>query len=378
MVELKTLSQNMLVRRLKRDRSINYLAIITSSWHYLSVLSTIKWLKETRHIGKGIVLVCEHLTDGHIINEDLLRVGASVDMEVYDFKYSALATSAEVRRYLLNHNSFGIPFYIMKPVIPKLEFSVYLYNNNVRKNIVHITIEEGLATYMRDWKMWAMEELREINFVNLWKEIKQRTWGKIISEKLLRMHNEFIENTLFLNMGGRWIQNRQAIDYLKSILEELKDHYDFTPYENYQNSIIICTQPYGEQKRILHNADIVVIRKLCEMAQENNQHVIIKPHPREKHLEKYQGFGVEIDMRNSVPLEFVLAGIKIKPKFILGITTTTLVTGKLLWNIPCISLVNLISRVDCTKDFAGEANNFCRVFSDIVEIPKDFNNILKE
>ena len=54
---LTELTSQQLVRRLKREKSIDYVALVTSSWHFLSAISTIKWLKEKKNVGKGIVSV---------------------------------------------------------------------------------------------------------------------------------------------------------------------------------------------------------------------------------------------------------------------------------------------------------------------------------
>lgn len=373
--KLKTITQAQLVRKLKRDRSIDYLAIVTSSWHYLSALSTIMWLKEKKGVNKGIILVFEHITDGHIISKNLLNISSTTEMEIYDYRFGMLADQKEVRNYLLHHDSAGKPFYILRPVAPKLEFSVSLYNLNVRKNIIHIVLEEGLAVYMRDWRTWALEEMSTFNVVDLWKQLKLRTWGKAFSELMLKRNREFTENTLFVKKNGLWVKNKRAIFYFKKTFDKLRRSYDFSPYEEYRNSVIICTQTYGDQGHILHNADIETVRRFCQEVRQKGYHVIIKPHPREKNLEKYKDMGASVDLQNDVPLEIILAGISPKPACIVGITTTTLITAKLFWNIPSISLAQLIPRENYVKEFVKEIDNFSRVFSNVVQLPFGLNEI---
>ena len=78
--------------------------------------------------------------------------------------------------------------------MPKLEFSVMLYNEGVRKNLVHIVIEEGLATYMRDWKGWLFEDLHTRDVIAIWNQISMRTWKKRYSEAMLFRRGELIQN----------------------------------------------------------------------------------------------------------------------------------------------------------------------------------------
>lgn len=375
MSELTTISQSQLVRKLKRDRNIDYLAIVTSSWHYLSALSTIKWLKEKRGVVKGIILVAAHPKDGYIINEEILKQSQTDDQEIYDFKFGALAASWEVRSYLLKRREKGKPFYILRPVMPKLEFSVFLYNSDVRKNIVHITIEEGLATYMRDWRGWAFEELKSFDLPGLWNQVSMRTWKKVLCEILLRKNSEFIENTIFVKRKNELIENKRSIYYLKKTLNQLARKCDLTGYEYYSDSIIVCTQPYGEQNGILQNADLKAIEGLCEIANEMECRVVIKPHPREKDINKYEKIGCIVDQKGDIPLELILGGVFPKPRCVVGITTTTLITGKLFWNIPSISLARLVGRENYAKEVLPEIDNFCSTFSNMVQIPDEYRKI---
>ena len=167
-----------------------------------------------------------------------------------------------------------------------------------------------------------------------------------------------------------FVQNRRSIYYFKKIFGRLAEIYDITNYADYRGNVIICTQPYGEQGRIRHNADIYAIRKLCVFLDRKGYSVIIKPHPREKNLEKYEGLGCRIDLCNEVPLEAVLAGIYPKPAGIIGITTTTLMTAKLFWKIPTLSLARVIERESYQGRFVEEIDNFCRIFANIVQIPE--------
>lgn len=373
--QLEQKSQTELFRKIKREKDIDVLAIVTSSWHYLSALSTIAWLKRKKGVGKSIILVFEHPTDGYIIEPKLVMKNWFQDVETYCFKFGALASNAEVRKYLLHHEKDGKEFYILRPVMPKLEFSVKLYNEKVRKNIVHIVIEEGMATYMRDWKGWMFEEVTTCDIAEVWKKLGERIWKKEAYRIMLAKRGEYIENILFVKRGKSFVQNRRAISYFKKILEKAANIYDLSSYKNYENSVIICTQTYGEQGRILKNDDIEVLKRLCRAMQGQGWNVIVKPHPREKNMNKYETLECEIDRNSSVPLESIFAGLSVKPRCVVGITTTTLVTAKLFWNIPAISIAKLINPDAYTKKIVGEVDSFCKIFGNMLEIPEDFKGI---
>lgn len=372
---LTNLTSQQLVRRLKREKSIDYVALVTSSWHFLAAVSTIKWLKDKKGVRRGLVLVFEHPTDGCIIESELVNRKWFDDLEVYSFKFGVLATQGEIKHYLRKHQKEGREFYILRPVMPKLEFSVMLYNENVRKNIVHIVIEEGLATYMRNWKGWLFEDLHTHDMIAAWNQISMRTWKKHYSEAALFKRGELIQNTLFVKKGKKFVTNRRAIIYFKWVLQRTKYIYDCKAYENYQGSVIVCTQTYGEQKRILDNADMHELEHLVKKLKEEGNRVIIKPHPRERNIDKYIKLGCEVDTKNSVPLESILASLDVKPRCIVGITTTTLITAKLFWDIPAISMARLINHDSYAKEIVGEIDNFCKIFGRVIQIPDNYQKV---
>lgn len=371
-----TLSQTKLIQKLWRDKDIDYIAFVTSSWHFLSALSTITWLKKSKQVRKGIILICEHPAEGQIIEVNMLNRMWFEDQEIYTFRFATLSSDREVMKYIMAHDSMGKPFYILRPVMPKLEFSVFLYNCGPRKNIIHVVLEEGMASYMRDWKGWLFEEKWNVGVGNVWKQFSNRTWKKFLYTEALKRRGEFIENTLFILKEGKFLPNKRAITHLKRTIEELKDVYDFSKYNNYGNSVIICTQPYGEQNYILKEADIKIIRECCRKVIKKGYRVIIKPHPREKNLVKYDGMGAEIDVENAVPLEAILAQAEPKPKCIIGITTTTLVTAQLFWKIPAFSIARLIEREAYSRELIGDIDNYCKTFSGMIKIPQNIQSII--
>ena len=163
---------------------------------------------------------------------------------------------------------------------------------------------------------------------------------------------------------------------LRQVLDDLQKEYDLSDYEYYSNKIVICTQTYGEEQKINNNLDIKRISDICREAAEKNIGVVIKPHPRERDLGKYSKTGAVIDTNATVPLEIVLAGLKEPPKCIVGITTTVLLTARILWNMKCFSLIKLMGK-DAFKDsICEEITNFEGRFSAYVSIPNKISRIV--
>lgn len=365
------------IRMLRRDKEINYIAFVTSSWHYLCTLASLSILQKQGKLKKGIILISEHAGAGYIIDPKLLNASISARIPKYNFKFTTLPKWGTVMRYL---TSEAVPskseFYILRPVAPKIEFSTKLWKKNVRENIIHIVTDEGLGVYLRSYKGWMAEENIDLHSPQFWNQLQNRTWRKVFQEIMLTKKKQLLYNTFFKDVDKRIYINRACVNGLRQVLDDLHKEYDLSDYEYYSNKIVICTQTYGEEQKINNNLDIKRISDICRKAAERNIGVVIKPHPREQDLEKYSKAGAVIDTNASVPLEIVLAGLKEPPKCIVGITTTVLLTARILWNMKCFSLIRLMGKEAFKESICEEITNFERRFSDYVFIPDKISRIV--
>lgn len=365
------------IHMLRRDAEINYIAFVTSSWHYLCTLASLDVMYKQGKLKKGIILISEHSDAGYIIDNSLLNADLGMNIPKYNFKFTGLPKWDTVMKYLNSEVPVNKPeFYIFRPVGPKIEFSAKLWKKKVRENIVHIVTDEGLGVYLRSARGWMIEEKIDLRSPQFWNQLQNRTWRKTYQEVALTKKKQLIYNTFFKDVDKRIYVNKTCVNGLRRILYNLQSAYDISAYEYYSDKIIICTQTYGEEHKINNNADVRKITEICKAAEKRNIAVIIKPHPREKNLEKYRKTGAVIDTNASVPLEIVLAGLRKPPKCIVGITTTVLLTAKILWNIDTYSLIRLMGSEAFSDKISEDINNFEKRFADYVYLPFKINKII--
>ena len=106
--------------------------------------------------------------------------------------------------------------------------------------------------------------------------------------------------------------------------------------------------------------------------------VIIKPHSREMHRERYQpllDMGCQLEPNQQYPMELVLANLKEKPLGIVGMTSTPLITAKLFWDIPTYSIAGLLRPENMRKDLRKEMDSFRRKFQRYVKIIKEQDEV---
>lgn len=360
---------------IRQDERIDCVAIVVSSWHYLNALATINSLKIRGQIRKAVVLATQHGRSGFIV-DNLLWEQEMDALEKYYFKAKNLPSLQDVARYLKAKAEENKKFYLLRAVSPSPELAASLWQAGIRRNFINIVIDEGLGYYLRNTKGWLLEGKKPKQSTPKFMERVIKEWlYKAYTETTLKHHNQLLYHTFFLKKRGKLIVNDNCVNCLRTVLEETTTCYPQNDYALYENKLIICTQVFHDLGQITNNADITVIRKICDEARKNHIGVIIKPHPRETDIDKYRYPGVEVDEKQSVPLEIILAGTKRKPLAIIGITTTSLVSANILWNIDSFSIIRLVGLKNFAYEVREDIEHFPRCFSNFVALPNSINDI---
>jgi hypothetical protein len=104
---------------------------------------------------------------------------------------------------------------------------------------------------------------------------------------------------------------------------------------------------------------------------------VIKPHPREKFISRYQGHvdSVIDDLQYSLEMIFASLGRE-KPLLVVGNASTALVTAKVLFDIDAVSLINLIDRRKYAEVPNFEMERFEKMFGDYVFMPESIGELV--
>lgn len=367
------------IRKIKKDKDVNGIAMVVSSWHYLNALATMEFLLQSGRIKKGIILARSHQQAGFIVDEKLWNADIDDRIERAVFHYRFLPGWKEVKGYLNERIANEKDFYILQPVEPRVSFAAELWRSGLKRNYVHIVIDEGLGGYLRTAKGWMNERkvidpLASVSRKDIFRKWQHQCYINV----MLKKRGQLLYNTFFMKKGKYLSVNLSCKKYLSNIFENASSLYDYADYCKYENKLVICTQPFHDLGQVDNNADIEIIEQICKEAKRANIGVIIKPHPRETDMEKYSIIaGAEVDANNLIPLEIIVAGLKRKPKAIIGITTTTLVTAGILWGINTISIVDIIKKENFHDEVMEDIDNFPRLFSQYVKVPKKMDDLIK-
>lgn len=371
----KIIDEYFVANLIKQDDQLDCLAIVVSSWHYLNALATINSLKMQGLVKKAIVLAVRHGRSGFIVDTHLWEREAA-DLEKYYFCPKSLPPLQDVARYLRTRTGKNNKLYLLRAVYPSPELAASLWQAGICRNFVNVVIDEGLGYYLRNTKDWLLEGKKaEQSKLKFFERVFKEWLYKVYTQTALKRRKQLLYHTFFLKKGRTLTINDNCVNCLRAVLEEIAASYSQDNYVIYENKLIICTQVFHDLGQIRNNADMAIIQQICDEARKKHIGVVIKPHPRETDINKYLDLGVEVDKKQSVPLEVILAGTKRKPLAMIGITTTSLVSANVLWDINSFSIINLVGTENFVYDVRDDIDHFPRCFSKFAALPNSINDI---
>ena len=127
-----------------------------------------------------------------------------------------------------------------------------------------------------------------------------------------------------------------------------------------------------DNREISGEQDILVWEGLerC-FTKEQKKNVIVKVHPREVSVNRYDRFGWKFVENCTYSQEEIIANLRIRPKCVIGITTSTLLNISALFGIKSISLVKLFMKQDIPQGSRRDCADFLKLCGDMVLTPAD-------
>ena len=109
-------------------------------------------------------------------------------------------------------------------------------------------------------------------------------------------------------------------------------------------------------------------KKIIDFYKEKGLEVWIKPHPREKELDIYASLGAKIIYEKNIAQEVLLMKMK-KPKYLLSLYSTTLVTAPLINGVPSVCLGKLsLNSEGFTNSYKKYVEKFINKFKNITMV----------
>ena len=247
-----------------------------------------------------------------------------------------------------------IPFY----------FVMRVYNSIKNCNITNYICDEGIAS------SYDAYNLKQEPFI-------KRKLSRIVSKRITIVRDEFLnidDNGVHANYD---LRNR----YL-NVFKTIK--VDFSPFNvPKEKYALLCYAPIDEETEMVDKNQFEdIIHMIVDINNQHGRKTVIKMHPREKNIQFYKELGC-IVWNGKYSLEEIMANIDNKPSFVIGGTSTGLVTSNILFGINSISTILLYEK--CNKEgfapsdldkYIGDVNQFADIYKEYVKFPKSSEELI--
>ena len=372
------------------NEDLDFIAFIVSPFHALGVDAFVYDLynKYGREL-EGLVIVNEHVRSGFVVNETNFKCTTFANVRfVYVKKLSfndktgafqlVNISSKLIRSFLkvtINLSRQKKDLYIISVMSTSiLVFKIFDDRKVVGKySPKFVNIEEGLGTYMgKDF--WKLTNRYDSNGMD-----SSRTHLEKIrfacTSKISNVAKYFIKNCfeiesrfIFTQKAQSLLPNKLIIDAYKAILSFNNSDIPEAIYPLIGKKwVIFASQAFVEYGQIDADDYLSNLNEIIEVLTEKDYYIALKPHPRESEnlyeLITNENKNVVL-LPKSLTLENLL---QFHPDATIGFTSTALVTSKLFYDVPSISVIEMFLKSTDDPLLTITAKQFKLKFGNLVD-----------
>ena len=378
------LSSKNLFEQLYFRSDITFIGVVISSWHLQGVAALLAKMSDEKQQPKAAIIIQEHNRNGWLLSEsDVLEVLSEYEVTVYRvdrlIKLPSLITTALSRSIFLLRNvrtsnlKHGGCLTLASSVFPGTITRGFT-GRNMYRPVRYIVIDEGVGSYLNSQKDWARIAIRDkgmsfpVAAIRLLFERADSRFTDTV--KKLHIKNDLYDDFRLLTKDGS-VNNDAARCYRKSFNLGIHQIPGRT-FNQYEDAIIIDSQPLDSSGFV--NRGVEIIDLIIQTLISNGYKVVLRRHPRDG--ASYCTASAEIDSLTSVTQETILALCPDKPKCIISFYSTALITAKLLFDIPAISLMGLVKQGCRELQIEDRVLRFENTFHKWLVTPDSVNDLL--
>ena len=366
------------------SQNINFLAFPVTPWAAHGVDAFICMMKQKDISLNGYICIIKHGQAGYLVddshfsfeNENIKII--LLDGNIEETFYEKIKRKTRLWRFLGKRRTDGKYIYILNQGCPNYEWHSFIKEYKPKNQVKSIIIDEGIGMYMRTKKGWLLENLSNTKGIKnkiaafLMVEIKQP-----IMKKIIKTRNEIVDFCLFNKTKNEFVKNTNAVSYYKQVIYKNGCLIATEQKKLYEHAVVVNTQPFYEYGQVKENEDVRWLNVICKICEEYKVPVVLKPHPREKNLERYKTISnCIIDYHKGITQETIISQIKDKPICIIGFSSTTLITERLFEEIAVISLIDCVNERNFDKVICNDFKGFKKTFSNYVCFPQNENDLI--
>lgn len=375
---MNRLTYNDIATEYKKHYDYNFLAFAVTPWHAHGIDSAIKMLCDNGVKLKGIIVIYPHALSGILLDENnfIYKNKGNFKFAILEFQREKvlLKSLIEQIKYLYSKtDEDSRKLYFVKAWRPNCQLSGKIYSKLKGIRIHHIIVDEGLATYLNTWKSnLKMSNINIVSIMRAGKRLLTYIQQDILFNGMIRKKHDYTQMTVLIKKGSVLEKNSFAIKYYKEIIKAHAKDIDIETVEPMKNKVVICTQPYFDAGDVRNDADLDIYKLLCDQCRRKGIEIVIKPHPREKSIERLKNSGMGVIDVGMYSQESILAALgDNKPVALIGFNSTALINAVLFFDIPVMSVVKLIDLNMFDYHTIYDMKLFAKTFGNYVVMPED-------
>ena len=350
---------------------INFISVVCTPWQIQGTLTNINYLQNKGIEINGLLIVIEHGITGRCLNEKDFLPFELYNIEIYyskglSYKNNQNRIACIFERFfsVFLNNPNDRPVYILNFGFFNSGWSRFIKIKN-KRNYIYILGDDGTGGY---------NGYKGLKNNSPLKKLLGSVYLKILKNKLIR-NNAFIDNRILSFKNDKLVCRR---DIAKLYVDSFKNQkLEKNVLEAFNGKIIINSQCLYDNHEIFGNQDIDTYRILYDALGDKNQEVLLKPHPRELSLNRYDEFKWKIWNYPSITQEEIISNLEISPRAVIGITSSTLINLNALFGIKTISLAKIFSKFSLPEGMRKDVEDFIILNEDFVLMPSNSDELVR-
>lgn len=326
------------------------------------------WIASEHKNGRephGVILLKRHRDTGRTISQENFRINAPLMEYFYGDDSEPISILSRLNQRLIlllallkwhNPSSKGIPrkrITILSSALPDYSWLIPIKRIWKSHEIQFVIVDDGLTDPIKEGPKYGIWYRKTIN--------------KLIYKKFPVIDRRLITE--------RKLDNRIVSDYI-DVFKTYAPLLGKDLLSLYENSILVDTQAYAESG-YLNGKDLVVYKNIYSILESDGLKNLVKPHPRELGVEKYEeiGYAVDKESRGLITQEVIIANLNHKPKCILSIDSAALNNAKLFFDIPAISLLKIMIKEDIGEKMKKVFKEEIEKYNGYWIMPESYNEL---
>ena len=376
---------------------------IVSPWHAIGVDALVYNISQRKNEKlSGMVIINAHPISGFLINEadfacpsfatvqfffldcrlKTQESGVSTRKEFFKTRLNILRGIVNIRREGKRHEK---EVRIVSVLVPNITFLQIFRDRRLagKYSPTFSILDEGMSTYfpIRNWVL-IMKSINQTDgrkhfqLAQFLRTKMQRRLYRPLGIMALRfVTTEYL--FLFREERGKLIPNDPVVNSYRYIIEKKGEVYEKT--KNTRPLALVITQPFSELWQVSLTYELSLIETVVDILVQMDFDILLKPHPSEPPgkydpiLTKFESERVRLSLNNKVPVEILFPSLD--PACIIGYTSTALVIAKTMYDIPAITIIDIIATVTDEEAIRLNQSEFKRLTAEICSCADTFEKL---